>query len=102
VVAEGTPDELKRRISGAHARLQFRDTAEVDAAARRLGVSPRDDEELVLRIPTDDTPRSLRALLERIDADDIRVEHVTVHPPDLDDVFLALTGTNTDHQKDPR
>jgi ABC-2 type transport system ATP-binding protein len=102
VVAEGTPDELKRRISGAHARLQFRDAAEVGAAARLLGASSRDDEELVLRIPTDDTPQSLRALLERIDADDIRVEHVTVHPPDLDDVFLALTGSNTDHQKDPR
>jgi len=102
IVAEGTPDELKRRISGAHARLQFRDADGLDAAARLLGTSTRDDDALVIRIPTDDTPQSLRALLERIDDDGIPVEHVTVHPPDLDDVFLALTGTNTDHQKDPR
>jgi ABC-2 type transport system ATP-binding protein len=41
-------------------------------------------------------------MLERIDHDGIRVEHVTVHPPDLDDVFLALTGTDTDDPKDSR
>jgi ABC-2 type transport system ATP-binding protein len=100
VVAQGTPDELKRRVSSAHARLQFRDADGLDTAARLLGASSRDDDALVLRIPTDDTPQSLRAMLERIDDQGIRVEHVTVHPPDLDDVFLAFTGTNTADPKD--
>ena len=56
-----------------------------------IGASSRDDDALVLRVPTDDTPDALRDLLERLD-DDGPVERLTVHTPDLDDVFLALTG----------
>jgi ABC-2 type transport system ATP-binding protein len=48
----------------------------------------------VLQVPIDDTPRALRCLLDRLD--ERAVEHVTVHAPDLDDVFLTLTGTNDD------
>src|SRR6266566_3872198 len=36
LVAQGTPDELKRRIPGGHIRLQFADASELDSAARRL------------------------------------------------------------------
>ena len=35
--------------------------------------------------------RSLRALLDRLDAAAIEVDELTVHTPDLDDVFFALT-----------
>jgi ABC-2 type transport system ATP-binding protein len=36
--------------------------------------------------------KSLRALLNRLDEYSIDVEEFSVHTPDLDDVFLALTG----------
>ena len=42
-------------------------------------------------MPTDGTPTDLLGLLGRLDPDD--VERVTVHSPDLDEVFLALTGS---------
>ncbi len=90
IVAEGTPDELKQRIPGGHARLSFRDESELEAVARAVGVSSRDDDALVLNVPTDDTPDALRDLLARLDGH--AVERVTLHTPDLDDVFLALTG----------
>jgi ABC-2 type transport system ATP-binding protein len=93
IVAEGTPDELKRRIPGGHAQLYFRDLASLDTAAGVLGEASRDDAALVLRVPTDDTPRSLLALLERLDAAALPVERVTVHMPDLDDVFFTLIGS---------
>jgi ABC-2 type transport system ATP-binding protein len=92
IVAEGTPDELKRRMRGGHARLHFRDLEALDAAARVLGDSSRDVDALILQVPTDDTPRSLMGLLERIDTHALAVERVTVQMPDLDDVFFALTG----------
>src|SRR5579859_1725929 len=53
LVAEGTPDELKRRIPGGHIRLQFADARGLEAAARALNEAARDDEALTLQIPTD-------------------------------------------------
>ena len=92
LVAEGTPDELKRRIPGGHARLHFRDLDALDTAAMVLGEAARDNDPLVLQVPTDGTPRSLMALLDRLDHGAVSIERVTVHTADLDDVFFALTG----------
>jgi ABC-2 type transport system ATP-binding protein len=99
LVAEGTPDELKRQIPGGHALLYFRDVGGLDAAAEALGEASRDSDSLVLQIPTDDTPESLMGLLERIDRHSLHVERVTVHMPDLDDVFFALTGNPKQEQE---
>ena len=92
VVAQGTPGELKRQVPGSHVRLRFTDAAELDAAARVLTDSARDDEDLTLRVPSDGGAKSLRALLNELDEHSIDVEEFSAHTPDLDDVFLALTG----------
>jgi ABC-2 type transport system ATP-binding protein len=92
LVAEGTPDELKRRIPGTHVRLRFATAAELDAAARIIADGTRDDDALTLRVPSDGGTKSLRSLLDRLDEYALDAEGVTVHTPDLDDVFLALTG----------
>jgi ABC-2 type transport system ATP-binding protein len=92
LVAQGTPDELKRQVPGSHIRLRFTGVRELDAAARVLTGSTRDDEDLTLRVPSDGRANSLRALLDRLDEHSIDVEEFSVHTPDLDDVFLALTG----------
>ncbi|MQY27068.1 ATP-binding cassette domain-containing protein [Nocardia aurantia] len=95
VVAEGTPDELKRRIPGTHVRLRFAELAELDAAARILPDATRDDETLTLRVPGDGGTKSLRALLDRLAEYSLDAAEFSVHTPDLDDVFLALTGHAT-------
>jgi ABC-2 type transport system ATP-binding protein len=55
----------------------------------------RDDDALILQVPSDGGVRSLRALLDRLDDEAIAVEGLSVHTPDLDDVFFALTGHPT-------
>ena len=92
LVAQGTPDDLKRQVPGSHVRLRFTDVLELDAAARVLTGSTRDDEDLTLRVPSDGGAKSLRALLDQLDEHSIDAEEFSVHTPDLDDVFLALTG----------
>ncbi|MFL6123160.1 ATP-binding cassette domain-containing protein [Actinophytocola sp.] len=92
LVAEGTPAELKRQIPGGHVRLRFADAARLGAATRILPDSTPDEESLALRVPSDGGVRSVRTLLDRLDEYAIDVEEFTVHMPDLDDVFLALTG----------
>jgi ABC-2 type transport system ATP-binding protein len=97
IVAEGTPQELKRRMPGAHIRLRFADAASLDKAARELGEGTRDDEDLVLRVPNDGGIRSLRNVLARL-GDEVAVEDLSIHTPDLDDVFFAVTGNNAREQ----
>ena len=94
IVAEGTPAELKRLVPGGHIRLQFGDAAALDSAARLLGTSERDDEALTLEVPSDGGVSSLRSLLERLDTAQLEVDDLSIHTPDLDDVFFALTGAN--------
>jgi len=92
LVAQGTPGELKRRVPGSHVQLRFTDVAALDAAARILPGSSRDHEALTLRIPGNGGTKPLQDLLDRLDEHSIEAEDLSVHTPDLDDVFLALTG----------
>jgi ABC-2 type transport system ATP-binding protein len=94
LVAEGTADELKRLVPGGHISLRFTDASELESAARALGMvdPPSSDDDLTLQLPSDGGLRSLRAVLARLDAESIDVDELSVHTPDLDDVFLALTG----------
>jgi len=107
IVAEGTPAQLKARIPGGHIELAFADRAELDAAATVLASSglassglasdvltssARDDDALTLHLPGDGRVSTLRTLLRQLDDAKVDVEALTVHTPDLDDVFFALTG----------
>ena len=92
LVAEGTPDELKRRIPGGHISLQFADVSGLELAAHTLGEVGRNDNELTLQVPTDGSARSLKLVLDQLDHAAITVDGVSVHTPDLDDVFFALTS----------
>jgi ABC-2 type transport system ATP-binding protein len=92
IVAEGTAAELKRRVPGSHILLQFASPEQLAAAAQALEMASPDEEALTLRVPGDGSPTSLRALLDHLDAQRADVVALTVHTPDLDDVFLSLTG----------
>jgi ABC-2 type transport system ATP-binding protein len=98
VVAEGTAEELKRRIPGGHVRLRFADPQCLDAAMRVLGRASRDNDALALRVPSDGSLRSLKTLIGRLDDQAVEVDELSVHTPDLDDVFLALTGGPTEEK----
>ncbi|NUS86393.1 MAG: ATP-binding cassette domain-containing protein, partial [Streptomyces sp.] len=92
IAAEGTADELKRLIPGGHVRLRFTDPAAYRNAATTLREATRDDEALSLQIPSDGSQRELRSILDWLDTAGIEADELTVHTPDLDDVFFALTG----------
>jgi ABC-2 type transport system ATP-binding protein len=98
LVAEGAADELKRRIPGGHVRLRFADARGLDTAMSALGQGARDNAALTLVVPSDGSLRSLKILIDRLDERAIEVDELSVHTPDLDDVFLALTGDSTKEQ----
>jgi ABC-2 type transport system ATP-binding protein len=99
IVAEGSPGELKRRIPGGHVGLQFAAPDAWKSAAALLGQVSRDEENLTLQVPGDGTVASLRRLLGRLDDAGIEVEQLSIHTPDLDDVFFAVTGRPSSEQE---
>ncbi|MEU7641662.1 ATP-binding cassette domain-containing protein [Streptomyces sp. NPDC039016] len=92
LVAEGTADELKRRMPGGHLRLRFADPHGLETAAALFGTATPDRDALTLRIPGDGRIPTVRAVLDALDAASVEAASLTVHTPDLDDVFLTLTG----------
>nr|WP_142173702.1 ATP-binding cassette domain-containing protein [Streptomyces sp. SLBN-134] len=100
IAAEGTADELKRIVPGGHVRLRFTAPAAYRRAASAVPGASRDDDALTLRIPSDGSQRALRAVLDRLDSAGVEADELTVHTPDLDDVFFALTGDDTDRPKE--
>ncbi|MEU2084743.1 ATP-binding cassette domain-containing protein [Streptomyces albus] len=93
LVAQGTPEQLKRQIPGGSVNLRFTGPAALDEAARALAGMPatRDDDALALRVASDGSAGSVQQILGRLHVAD--VAELTLHTPDLDDVFLALTET---------
>jgi ABC-2 type transport system ATP-binding protein len=90
IVAEGTASELKRLVPGGHVVLRFAHLEQLQAAARTLEHATRDDDKLTLHVPSESDIASLRALLASVEG--LEVEGLAMESPDLDDVFLALTG----------
>jgi ABC-2 type transport system ATP-binding protein len=101
IVAEGTPTELKRRIPGGHIQLQFADHPALDAAAKLLQATSRDDDDLTMQVAGDGSVAGLRRLLRQLDDAAIDVENLSIHMPDLDDVFFAVTGHLSTVDNDP-
>ena len=71
------------------------------AAADLLDGAAGDEEELVVQVPTDGTVASLRHLLGQLDDAGIEVEQLSIHTPDLDDVFFAVTGHARPRRRSP-
>jgi ABC-2 type transport system ATP-binding protein len=94
IVAEGSPAELKNRIPGGHIRLHFAAPDLLRSATALLPESASDPDGLVLRVPADGTVNSLRELLDELHVAGIAIERLSIHTPDLDDVFFAVTGSH--------
>ncbi|GAA2293704.1 daunorubicin resistance protein DrrA family ABC transporter ATP-binding protein [Glycomyces scopariae] len=92
IVAEGTPEQLKRLIPGGHVSLRLHRADQVEHAARALAAGSFDADQLTVQVPSDASVDSLRKILDTLDRERIEVDEFTVHTPDLDDVFLSLTG----------
>jgi ABC-2 type transport system ATP-binding protein len=94
LVAQGSAQELKRRVPGGRIDLTFADAAAQRTASAVLSVAVPDADEgvLTVQIPTDGNVSTLRRVLRQLDEAAVDVVDLSIHTPDLDDVFLTLTG----------
>jgi ABC-2 type transport system ATP-binding protein len=93
-VAAGTPDELKRRVSGDVVILKV--DGSLEAARVLLDRQPIVRETSVsdgtLRLTVERGEEALPVLLRVLDGAGITMSAISVARPTLDDVFLTLTG----------
>jgi ABC-2 type transport system ATP-binding protein len=93
-VATGTPEELKRRISGDVVTLRVSGSAA--EAQKLLATQPivRDVtlSEGDLRLAVEHGEEALPALLRVLDGAGMTISSISLSRPTLDDVFLTLTG----------
>jgi ABC-2 type transport system ATP-binding protein len=94
VIAEGTPDELKKRVGSERIELTFGTGADFAKAKQSIGKSAVETKERdrSMSIPNDRGVKKLRDILEQLEQQKIKVESLSLHKPTLDDVFLKLTG----------
>jgi ABC-2 type transport system ATP-binding protein len=94
IVAGGTPDELKRRVSGDVVTLSV--NGQLETARGLLAAEPLVRELTVadgsLRLTVEHGEQALPALLRVLDAAGITMSSINLARPTLDDVFLTLTG----------
>jgi ABC-2 type transport system ATP-binding protein len=96
IVAEGTSEQLKRMVPGGHINLRLHRADQVARTAQVLEASGSDAAQLTVQVPSDGSVDSLRKVLDTLDREGVEVDELTIHTPDLDDVFLSLTGHATD------
>ncbi len=95
VVADGTPDALKRQLRGdaIHIELQAQANGTVERAFDAVdGVHEVELDGRALRARSDDGGRAVPAMLQALEARGVAVSSVTVARPSLDDVYLRYTG----------
>ena len=92
LVAQGTAAELKAQVPGGHVSLRFTEPRALRAAAELPGVVVRNEDGLEIQVRSDGSVRSVRGILDWLDEHEVPVQELSIHTPDLDDVFFALTG----------
>jgi ABC-2 type transport system ATP-binding protein len=91
IVASGTSAELKSQVPGGHLEVRLGSPGDLSVATAALGDSATaDPDALTVTVPYDGEVAQVRSLLSRLEGVDVST--FAVHTPDLDDVFLALTG----------
>jgi ABC-2 type transport system ATP-binding protein len=94
IVAEGTADELKRKVAGDVVTIVVSGATEhvLEAVRRQTFVREATSEDGVVRLYVDRGETAVPLLLRVLDGEGLEASSIALHRPSLDDVFLLQTG----------
>jgi ABC-2 type transport system ATP-binding protein len=94
IVAEGTADELKRKVAGDVVTIVVSGATEhvLEAVRRQSFVREATSEDGVVRLYVDRGETAVPLLLRVLDGEGLEASSIALHRPSLDDVFLLQTG----------
>jgi ABC-2 type transport system ATP-binding protein len=102
-IAEGTPDELKNRGGRDMVEAHPRERDQAAAIARVIGAAVGataviDADTGRVSVPVDNGTQGLAAAVRGLDSEGIVVDDLALRRPTLDEIFLALTGHDTERE----
>jgi ABC-2 type transport system ATP-binding protein len=101
LIAEGTPDELKRQVGGERIEVTLCDRAQAEGAISVLSEiadGPPGSSDGVISVPIRRREGAIVDAVRRLDEAGVRVDDLAVRRPTLDDVFITLTGHVAEHE----
>ncbi|MCD2441523.1 ATP-binding cassette domain-containing protein [Agromyces sp. SYSU K20354] len=106
VIAEGRPDDLKRRLGGDRVEAVVADgtriSEAVDVIGRATGAAASvDPDTRTVTVEVADGARTLAPIVRELDAAGLAVDDLALRRPTLDEVFLHLTGGTAGTALDP-
>jgi ABC-2 type transport system ATP-binding protein len=101
IIAEGTPNELKKKAGSDTVEVTFRKKADYEAGQKVLK-GTNDDSNMLISIPAKDGVKRLKTTLTNLDEANIPVDTASLRRPTLDEVFLALTGKPAEDTKESK
>jgi ABC-2 type transport system ATP-binding protein len=104
-VAAGTPAQLKQRIGGNVVEVHVRDTRDIATIAELLGrlgegVAQIDEATRRVSVCVEPTGDGQMTALQSLHATGIELDDIALRQPNLDEVFLTLTGKRPDDDHD--
>ena len=101
-VAAGTPAQLKQRIAGDVIEVHVRDSRDVAIIAELLGrlgegVAQIDEATRRVSVRIDSSGTGLVTAMHSLHATGVELDDIAMRQPNLDEVFLTLTGQPTDN-----
>ncbi len=114
LIAQGSSDELKKRVGGERIEVRLEDPTQAEAAIAALGQLAAERpwvDDGTIRVPVRQQRGAIAAAVRRLDTEQISIDDIAIRRPTLDDVFLTLTGHRSEngeaaqetdeHQADP-
>jgi len=100
-VAAGTPAQLKQRIGGNVIEVHVRDSRDLETIAELLdrlgeGVAQTDQATRRVSVRVDSTGDGQMTALQSLHATGVELDDIAMRQPNLDEVFLTLTGKRPD------
>jgi ABC-2 type transport system ATP-binding protein len=105
VIAQGTADELKKRVGNERLEVTLAYRSDLQAAVAALkrrgnGSVTMDAERRKIVLPLTDGAQQMSDVIRDLGAINVRLDDLSLRKPTLDDVFLALTGHATKAKED--
>lgn len=100
VIAEGTAKQLKSKIGKDRLEIIFRTNKDLLSAhgVLKKDIVDSNEKDKSLSMVINDTNVDVRRVLDTLANKNIAIESLAVHKPTLDDVFLSLTGKQSEAQ----
>jgi ABC-2 type transport system ATP-binding protein len=98
VIAEGTSDELKRRVGNERLELVISNNSDFKRAVTIVNHadSIQSEEDRSITVPVNNSVADVKRMLDLFEKEGIQIDSLSLHKPTLDDVFLKLTGKQAD------